>query len=52
MIERRLGSALGARSHGSQTRALTLKAITHNILIVLRAFRVFYRATPTGFLGN
>jgi len=47
MIKRRLGSALGARSYWPWVRALTLKAITHNILIVLRAIEVFYRASLT-----
>jgi hypothetical protein len=34
MIKRRLGSSVNARSHWSQGRALMLKAITHNILIL------------------
>ena len=34
MIKRRLGSAVNARSYWSQCRALMLKAITHNILIL------------------
>lgn len=52
MIKRRLGSALGARSYWRQVRALTLKAITHNILIVLRAIEVFYRAGTTPFFSD
>ena len=34
MIKRRLGSAVNARSYGSQCRALMLKAVAHNILIL------------------
>jgi len=34
MIKRRLGSAVEARTYWSQCRALMLKAITHNILIL------------------
>ena len=34
MIKRRLGSAVNARSYWSQCRALMLKAVTHNILIL------------------
>ena len=34
MIKRRLGSAVNARSYWSQSRALMLKSITHNILIL------------------
>jgi len=34
MIKRRLGSAVNARSYFSQCRALMLKAVTHNILIL------------------
>jgi len=34
MIKRRLGSAVNARSYWSQSRALMLKAVTHNILIL------------------
>jgi hypothetical protein len=37
MIKRRLGSAVNARSYGSQCRALMLKAVTHNILVLLCA---------------
>ncbi len=33
MIKRRLGETLGARSYGSQCRALLLKVITHNVMI-------------------
>ncbi len=34
MIKRRLGSAVNARSYWSQCRALMLKAVAHNILIL------------------
>ena len=47
MIKRRLGPILGARSHRRQVRALMLKAIAHNILIVLRLRQLFYRASLT-----
>jgi hypothetical protein len=43
MIKRRLGSALRARSYWSQCREIILRAITHNVMIVIRV-RVFYRA--------
>ena len=34
MIKRRLGSAVNATTYWSQCRALMLKAVTHNILIL------------------
>ena len=34
MIKRRLGSAVNARSYWSQCRALMLKAVAHNVLIL------------------
>jgi hypothetical protein len=34
MVKRRTGSAVGARTYWSQSRALLLKAVTHNILIL------------------
>ena len=37
MMKRRLGSAVNARSYWSQCRALMLKALTHNILLLLCA---------------
>jgi len=40
MIKRRLGSAVNARTYWSQCRALMLKALAHNLLVVLRAFHV------------
>ena len=39
MIKRRLGSAVNATTYWSQCRALMLKAVTHNVLIVLCALR-------------
>jgi hypothetical protein len=39
MIKRRLGSAVNAHTYWSQCRALLLKAVTHNILILLCALR-------------
>jgi DDE family transposase len=50
MIKRRLGEATGARTYHSQCRALLLKVITHNILIVTIVIRVFYRAGRNRFL--
>ena len=49
MIKRRLGAALGARSYWRQMRALMLKAISHNILIIKRISELFYRASLTPF---
>jgi len=43
MIKRRLGSALRARGYWSQCREITLRVITHNVMIIIRV-RVFYRA--------
>jgi hypothetical protein len=39
MMKRRLGSAVNARTYWSQCRALMLKAVTHNILVILCAHR-------------
>lgn len=36
MLKRRLGSALNARNRHSQARAMLLKALTHNIMILRR----------------
>jgi hypothetical protein len=47
-IQRRLGSALRARSSWSQCREIILRVITHNVMIVVRV-RVFYRAGVTDF---
>jgi transposase len=49
MIKRRVGSVVGARSHHRQMRALMLKAIAHNVLILKRAIEIFYRARPNRF---
>lgn len=46
MIKRRLGDTLAARSPRRQNRALILKALTHNVLILLLQ-RLFYTATST-----
>lgn len=43
MIKRRQGSTCGARSYWTQCRDLSLKALTHNIMILWHA-AVFYRA--------
>lgn len=43
MIKRRLGETLNARSYHRQNRALLLKAILHNLMIVAWTW-VFYRA--------
>jgi hypothetical protein len=51
MIKRRLGSALRARSYGSQCREIILRVVTHNVMIVIRA-RVFYRAGQDSFLDT
>ena len=39
MIKRRLGETLSARSYHRQNRALLLKAVAHNILILLCPMR-------------
>ncbi|MBK8270273.1 MAG: hypothetical protein IPK83_19050 [Planctomycetes bacterium] len=46
MIKRRLGDTLNARSHHRQSRALFLKVITHNLMIVVW-IKVFYGARLT-----
>ena len=59
MIKRRQGSAVNARSYWSQCRALMLKAVTHNILILYALIQpatlverwVFYRAGQEPFLA-
>ena len=48
MIKRRLTSAVNAYSHWSQRRALYLKTLTHNIMI-LRQSKVFHRASLSSF---
>ena len=49
MIKRRLGEVLGARSQRRQNRAMMLRAIVHNILILFDQ-QVFYRADSSPFL--
>ena len=49
MIKRRLGETLSARSYRRQSRAMLLKVIAHNVLILLLN-EVFYRAILTPFL--
>jgi len=44
MIKRRQGSTVNARRCWTQSYALLLKALTHNILILKRPPQVFYRA--------
>ena len=39
MIKRRLGETLSTRGFRRQNRAILLKVVTHNILILLRAMR-------------
>ncbi len=46
MIKRRLGETLSARSYRRQCRAMLLKVIAHNVLILLPT-ELFYRALLT-----
>jgi len=48
MIKRRLGEVLGARSQRRQNRAIMLRAIVHNILILFDR-QLFYRADSSPF---
>ncbi len=53
MLKRRLGETLNARSHHRQNRALLLKVITHNLMIVWRQLgflqsRTFYFLVARG----
>ncbi len=50
MIKRRLSETLNAHSFHRQNRALMLKVITHNLMIVLCQQRVFYRARMSPYL--
>ena len=52
MIKRRLGSAVGAYSYWSQCRAMMLKALTHNILILLRQSQGFLQSRDSGRLAG
>ena len=47
MMKRRLGSALRARRYSSQCNEITLRALTHNVMIA--PLRVFYRARLDAF---
>jgi hypothetical protein len=49
MIKRRQGECLRANTYHAQCRAITLKALTHNIMILWRP-GVFYRAYSSPFL--
>jgi transposase len=42
MIKRRLGPALRSRSYYAQCREVTLKVLTHNLMILLRRNGMFY----------
>ena len=44
LFKRRLGEKLNARSYRRQNRAILLKVVTRNILILLPPRKVFYRA--------
>jgi len=52
MIKRRLGESVAAKGYWRQCRALMLKAIAHNILILRWGIEVFYRAGPTDFTAS
>ena len=49
MIKRRLGAALNAKTYWSQCRALMLKVITHNIMIICYVLWGFLQSTPDPF---
>src|SRR4051812_33519074 len=50
MIKRRLGPAVTRRSDASRARGTMLKAITHNLMLIVGGLVwVFYRALPTPF---
>ena len=49
MIKRRLGEAVNARSYWAKHRALLLKVITYNILLLALLIQVFYRASMRPF---
>ncbi len=48
MMKRRLGETVAARSHRRQCRAMLLKVIAHNILILMQQ-QLFYRAATSPF---
>lgn len=49
MLKRLLDSALRARKRWNQYREIVLRSLTLNVMI-LRRYKVFYRAVPTRFL--
>ena len=49
MIKRRLGAALNAKTYWSQCRALMLKVITHNIMIICYVRWGFLQSIPDTF---
>lgn len=51
MIKRRLGETLAAREQPRQDRAMMLKVITHNNMII-RSILVFYRAAVPASCGR
>ena len=51
MIKRRLGETLSARSYRRQCRAMLLKVIAHNVLILLPT-ELFYRAFPARLITH
>ena len=49
MIKRRLGAALNAKTYWSQCRALMLKVITHNIMLICNVRSGFLQSKPGTF---
>ena len=49
MIKRRLGAALNSRTYWCQCRALMLKVITHNIMIICYVLWGFLQSKPVPF---
>lgn len=49
MLKRNLDGCVRARGYKSQARELLLKVLTHNVMILLFATEVFYRARPVPF---
>jgi hypothetical protein len=45
MIKRNLGHALAARTYWAQCREMMMLALTHNLMILWLAIKVFYRAS-------
>jgi hypothetical protein len=52
MIKRRLGSTLNAQRRHAQSRAMLLKAIAHNLLILLTVVEVFCGAGLSPFYSS